>query len=123
MLPRLQKVDKDTNELIDRVKNYLFSIGIRTSRERAWEVFRAIHHMPYELLIEKNPKIKYQGAGQHISHKHGNMLLSIKNVGKFKLQGVSTKQGKKKKAAIKFEPSNEMKNLIEKIEVVEDINV
>ena len=35
MLNRLQKVDKDTNELIDAVKDFLFSVGVRTSRERA----------------------------------------------------------------------------------------
>lgn len=119
MLKKLQKIDQDTNDLIDRVRAYLFSVGIRTTRERAWDVFQNVHRIPYEMMIEKNPKIKYQGQGQHITHKHGSQLMVIKNVGKFELKGVSVTKDKKKKASIKFYPSAEVKAMVEKIEVEE----
>lgn len=122
MLTRLQKTDKDTNELIDIVKDYLFSVGVRTSRERAWEIFKAIHKLPYKIMVEKNPVIKYQGQGRHISSKHGDQLLSIKDVGRFELMGVSSKKGQQKRAAIKFTPSNDIKELIETIKVLEEDN-
>jgi len=120
MLSRLQKVDKDTNDLIEMVKDYLFSVGVRTSKERAWDIFQAIHQLPYKFLVERNNEIKYQGQGQHITHKHGNQLLTIKNIGKFELKGVSVKKDKAKKASIKFTPSKEIKRLVEEsIKVIE----
>lgn len=121
MLNKLQKADKDTNDLINQVKEYLFSIGIRTSRERAWDIFQTVHQMPYLMLVERNPEIEYQGVGQHISHnKHGNQFLAIKSVGRFELKGVSSKREQKKKAAVKFMPSAEMKKLVaEKVKVKE----
>jgi hypothetical protein len=119
MLNRLQKADKDTNELIDQVQKHLFSIGIRTSRERAWDIFQTIHQLPYRYLIEKNPVIKYQGVGAHISHKHGSQMLVIKHLGKFEIKGVSDKKDKKKKASIKFKPSNDIKKLVETVEVID----
>ena len=48
MLSKLQKADKDTNDLIDQVREYLFSIGIRTTRERAWDIFQSVHQLPYK---------------------------------------------------------------------------
>ena len=120
MLTRLQKVDADTNTLIEMVKNYLFSVGVRTSKERAWDIFQAIHQLPYKLMLEKNSEIKYQGQGAHITHKHGNQLLVIKNVGKFELKGVSVRKDKEKKATIKFTPSAEIRRLVEEnIKVIE----
>lgn len=119
MLSKLQKVDKDTNDLIDQVREYLFSIGIRTTRERAWDIFQAIHQLPYKILIERNKTIKYQGAGAHISHKHENQLLVVKNIGRFEIKGVSSKKDKKKTATIKFMPSYEVRDMIKKVEVIE----
>ena len=119
MLKKLQKADKDTNELIDQVKEYLFSIGIRTSRERAWDIFQKVHQIPYLMLIERNPEIKYQGVGQHISHKHGDQLLVIKDLGKFEIKGVSMRRNDKKRAAVKFTPSAEIKALVEQVKVVD----
>jgi len=117
MLDKLQKADDDTNELIDEVQKYLFSIGIRTSKERAWDIFQTVHQLPYKVLIEKNPTIKYQGVGAHISHKHGSQLLVIKHLGKFEMKGVSSKKDQKKTASIKFSPSNEIKRLMQNVEV------
>jgi hypothetical protein len=118
MLNKLQKADKDTNDLIDQVRDYLFSIGIRTSRERAWDIFQNVHQLPYKMLIERNPTIKYQGVGNHISHKHGDQMLVIKHLGRFEIKGVSSKKDQKKTAAIKFAPSNEIKKLVQKVEVI-----
>ena len=119
MLNKLQKADKDTNDLIDQVRAYLFSIGIRATRERAWDIFQAVHQIPYKMLIEKNPKIKYQGAGAHISHKHNSQLLVVKNLGRFEIKGVSSKKDKKKTATIKFMPSYEVRDMIKKVEVID----
>lgn len=119
MLDKLQKVDKDTNDLINEVRKYLFSVGIRTSRERAWDILQTVHQLPYKILIDKNPRIKYQGAGAHISHKHGDQLLAIKHLGKFEIKGVSSKKDKKKTATVKFTPSNEIKKLMESVIVEE----
>lgn len=120
MLTRLQKVDKDTNELIEMVKDYLFSVGIRTSKERAWDIFQKVHQLPYKFMIERNKEIRYQGQGMHITHKHGNQLLTIKNIGRFELKGVSVRKNSAKKATIKFSPSKEIRRLIEdNIKVVE----
>ena len=119
MLDKLQKADKDTNELIDRVKDYLFSVGIRTSRERAWDILQNVHQIPYKMLIERNPKIEYQGVGAHISHKHGDQLLVVKHLGKFEIKGVGAKRDQKKTAAIKFTPSNDIKKMVEQVEVID----
>lgn len=119
MLDSLQKSDKDTNELIDKVRDYLFSIGIRTTRERAWDIFQTVHQLPYKMLIERNPVITYQGNGQHISYKHGNQLLVVRHLGRFEIKGVSARKNKKKVAAIKFSPSYDIKKLVEKVEVIE----
>ena len=113
MLTRLQKVDKDTNELIDMVKEYLFSVGVRTSKERAWDIFQTIHQLPYRFMVERNKEIKYQGQGMHITHKYGNQLLTIKNIGKFELKAVSVKKDSIKRPTIKFTPSAEIRSLIE----------
>lgn len=119
MLKKLQKVDADTNELINQYRQFLFDNGIRTSKERAWELFQHAHKLPYLMLIEANPKITYQGVGAHISHKHGKQLLVIKNVGKFEIKGVSNKKSNSKSAAIKFQPSNDIKKLLESVEVTD----
>lgn len=121
MLSRLQKIDKDTNDIINMIRDYLFSIGIRTSKERAWAIFQTVHQMPYKLMVERNKKITYQGQGKHITHKYGNQLLVVKNIGKFELKGVSVRKDKAKRAVIKFMPSAEIKTLVENsIEVVQD---
>lgn len=119
ILTRLQKADEDTNNLIDAFRDYLFSVGIRTSRERAWDIFKTSFKLPFELLVRKNETIKYQGPGAHISHKHGDQLLVIKNVGKFELKGVSMKKDQKKRAAIKFVPSADVREMVEQVVVVE----
>jgi len=119
MLTKLQKADKDTNKLIDEYKDFLFSIGIRTSRERAWEIFQQAHKLPYTMLIKANPEISYQGAGRHITHSQGNQLLVIKNIGKFEIKGVSDKKDNEKSAAIKFIPSNDVKAMLEEVRVVD----
>ena len=120
-LSKLQKSDKDTNELIDKVREYLFSIGIRTSRERAWDIFQAIHKMPYEILITKNKVIKYQGQGQHISHKNQpSQVLTIKDIGKFEIKAVSSTKSKPKRASIKFVASKDIQKMLdEKVEVID----
>ena len=119
MLAKLQTKDTRSNELIDKVTAYLFSVGIRTTRERAWDIIQNVHRIPYEMLVELNPVIKYQGQGTHISRKHGNQLLSIRNLGNFELKGVSNKKGMAKKASIRFRPSKTLRRYIEEnIEVV-----
>jgi len=120
LLPRLQKSDKDTNELIEEVTKFLFSVGVRTSRERAWAIFEGIHKLPYKLMVKKNPVIKYQGQGNHISSKHGSQLLTIKNVGRFELKGVSSRKDQKKTASITFVPSADIRDLVSTIEVLEE---
>lgn len=117
MLSKLQKVDKDTNELIEEFRKYLFSIGIRTSSERAWDILQKAYKVPFEFLIEKNDTIKYQGAGAHISHKHGDQLLVVKNLGKFEVKGIVNKTTGTKRATVKFSPSADIRELAEKIKV------
>lgn len=108
MLNSLQKSDKDTNELIDRVRDYLFSIGIRTTRERAWDILQKVNHLPYEMLLEKNPEIKYQGQGRHVRQAtHESQVFVIRNLGRYELKGLA-----KGSAVIKFIPSNSLKNKI-----------
>lgn len=124
MANRLQKADADTNALIDSFQAYLIEYfrkkgirGLNITREFAWDVFRTVHKLPYALLIQRNPKIKYQGVGQHISSKHGSQQLVIKEIGKFELQGVSMKREQSKKAAIKFKPSKDIQKMLESVEV------
>lgn len=125
MATKLQKADSDTNALIDAVQVFLLEYfrkkgikGLNITREFAWEVFQTVHKLPYVLLINRNPEIKYQGVGQHISKKHGSQQLVIKEVGKFELQGVSMKRGQEKRAAIKFRPSKDITKLLENVKVV-----
>lgn len=117
MLNRLQKVDKDTNELIDAVKDFLFSVGVRTSRERAWEIFKEVYKIPFRILIERNDEIKYQGQGTHLSSKHGSQLLVVHDIGRFELKGIA--KGSSKKAVVKYVPSQDIKNLAAKIRVID----
>lgn len=119
MLKKLQKIDDDTNELIDRVKGYLFSVGIRTSRERTWDIIQNITTLPYEMLAERNDVIKYQGQGKHITHKHGNQMMVIRDIGKYELKGVSRSKEDAKRASVKFLPSAAITSLFDKIEVEE----
>lgn len=118
-LNKLQKSSEDTKQLIDKVQEFLFSIGIRTSKERAWYIFQQVFKMPYEVLLEKNQKIEYQGAGRNLTHKeHGNQILTINDVGRFELKGISNKQGVK--AVVKFTPSKEVLDYVENnVKVVE----
>lgn len=117
-LGKLQKSDVDTNALIDKVQKFLFSIGIRTSRERAWFVFQQVFRLPYELLMERNEEIAYQGVGKHLTQKeHNDQILTIQNVGRFEIKAVSNKQGSK--AVMKFKPSKEFDRYVaESIKVV-----
>lgn len=117
MLDRLQKVDKDTNELIDAVKDFLFSVGVRTSRERAWEIFKEVYKIPFRMLIERNDEIKYQGQGTHLSSKHGAQLLVVHDIGRFELKGIA--KGPSKKAVVKYVPSQDIKNLAARIKVID----
>lgn len=108
MLNSLQKSDKDTNELIERVKDYLFSIGIRTTRERAWDILQKVNHLPYEMLLEKNPEITYQGQGRHVRQTtHESQVFVIRSLGRYELKGLSNG-----KAVIKFIPSKALKNKV-----------
>ena len=62
MLKRLQKVDQDTNDLIAEIQKFLFSVGVRTSKERAWEIFKACYKIPFEMLIEKGGESQGRGS-------------------------------------------------------------
>lgn len=117
ILNRLQKTDDDTNKLIDMVKDYLFSVGIRTSRERAWDIFQNVFKIPYKLVVDRNPEIDYQGQGRHISSKHGAQLLVVKDIGRFELKGVSSHKNQKKTASITFVPSADIRALVETVKV------
>ena len=119
MLSKLQKIDKDTNDLIEQYRQYLMSVGIRTSKERAWDILQQAYKLPFEFLVSKNQSIKYQGAGAHISHKHNNQLMVIKNLGKFEVKGIVNKATGTKRATVKFTPSNDIKELTNKIEVTD----
>jgi hypothetical protein len=118
MLKRLQKVDQDTNDLIAEIQKFLFSVGVRTSKERAWEIFKACYKIPFEMLIERNDTIEYQGQGVHLSSRHDKQRLVIKDIGKFELKGVSMKKDAKKTAAVKFVPSYDIKNMAAKVKVI-----
>lgn len=107
----LQKVDEDTNKLIDDFRAFLFSIGYRATREKAWTVLQKAHKIPYEHLIEKNKEgIEYQGQGRHISAKHGNQLMVIRELGRFEVKAVSNrnKEEESYSATIKFKPSQDL---------------
>lgn len=118
ILGRLQKVDEETLEIIDLVRDQLFKLGIRTSRERAWEVFKQLNKIPFEYLIDRNKEIEYQGQGTHITNKFANQRLVIKDVGRYEIKAVGRKDAPKK-AVIKFIPSEDIKKLAAGIEVKE----
>lgn len=101
----LQKIDERTNEIIDLFRDFLFSVGVRTTRERAWVILKKAHRLPFEYLIYLNEDegIEYQGQGVHISAKHGNQLMVIKELGRFEIQ--STKQ---RQATIKYKPPKDL---------------
>lgn len=122
MLERLQKTDSDTLELISKVKDFLFSINIRIDDERAWEIFRGVFTLPFEMLLARNPEIKYQGPGRHLRlNKHSNQRLVIRGLGKFELKAVSSKRDERKKASIKFTPGEGLRKTIEdRIVVIPD---
>lgn len=119
MIPdRLQKTDKHTKELIKRMRKMMFSMGIRTSDERAWALLQATFKLPFEYIIELNNEIEYQGAGVHLSSKHGNQKISVKDLGRFEIKAVGKKG--KRKATVKFIPSEDIKNLAESKVVVKE---
>ena len=119
MLDRLQKIDQDTNDLIEEVQKFLFSVGVRTSKERAWAIFKACYKIPFEMLITRNNTIEYQGQGVHLSSRHNKQRLVIKDIGKFEIKGVSMKKDIAKTAVVKFIPSYDIKNLVAaKVEVI-----
>jgi hypothetical protein len=121
MLDRLQKADQETIEFIKLIKQTLFSLGIRTSEERAWEVFKSLNKLPFQVLIDKNKEegIKYQGQGVHLSSKHANQRLVIKDVGQWEIKAVSARKGMARKAVVKFTPSEDIKKLALEVEVKE----
>lgn len=119
MLPRLQKTDSHTKEVIKQMRDYLFSVGIRTSEERAWAILQTAFKLPFEYMVSINDEIGYQGQGVHISSKHGNQLVTIKDLGRFELKAVGKENNRK--AVIKFKPSEDIARLVEeKVKVVED---
>lgn len=107
---KLQKIDEDTNNLIDNFRAYLFSLGIRTTREKTWLILQKAHRLPYEHLMEKNSEgIKYQGQGKHISSRHGNQLMVIKELGRYEVKAVSSRQKDVAySSTIKFKPSQDL---------------
>lgn len=118
ILDKLQKTDKHTKKLIKEMRKLLFSMGIRTSHERAWAILQASFKLPFEYIIGLNKEIEYQGSGVHISSKHGDQLVVVKDLGRFEVKAVGKKG--KRKAAVKFVPSEDIKRLAEEtIEVKE----
>lgn len=109
---KLQKVDDDTNALIDEFRAFLFSIGYRATREKAWAILQKAHKLPYEVLIDKNKGgIEYQGQGRHISSRHGNQLMVIKELGRFEVKAIVDKSSDEMfgyNATIKFKPSQDL---------------
>lgn len=107
---KLQKIDDDTNALIDNFRAYLFSIGYRATREKAWLILQKAHKLPYEHLIEKNKGgIYYQGQGKHISSKHGDQLMVVRELGRFEVKAVSDrKEETSYSSVIKFKPSQDL---------------
>lgn len=121
ILDRLQKVDKDTLEVIDIVTDTLFRLGVRTSKERAWEIFKQLNKIPFEFLIDRNKEIEYQGQGVHLSSKHAKQRLVIKDIGKYEVKAVSARKSLDRKAVIKFTPSEDIKNYaLENIKVMQN---
>ena len=119
MLQRLQKKDKHTKELIKQMTKYLFSVGIRTSEERAWDILQTAFKLPFEYVVSLNDEIGYQGQGVHISSKHGDQLVTIKDLGRFELKAVGKEDSRK--AVVKFKPSEDINRLVEtKVKVIEN---
>lgn len=118
----LQKEDKDTKELIQKAKDFLFSVGVRTSSERAWEIFKAMHKIPIDMLVERNEEIEYIGNGKHLTSKHEDYYLSIKYVGRFELKAVSSPTSQKSRTpTIKYKPSaNVRKAIADSVKVKKD---
>lgn len=118
----LQKIDKRTNEIISLFRDFLFSVGVRTSHERAWVILQKAHRLPFEYLIELNKEgIKYQGSGQHISAKHGNQLMVIKELGRFELKAVSARKDQEKQSTIRYTiPRDLLREVREKVKVLDD---
>lgn len=116
----LQKVDERTNEVIDLFTKFLFSVGIRTTKERAWVILKKAQRLPFEYLIALNEEegIEYQGAGKHISAKHGNQLMTIRELGRYELKAVSSKKDDKKTATIRYVlPTDLQQEIMDKIKV------
>lgn len=121
MLKKLQKTDEDTIALIKEVSKYLFSIGIRTSEERAWDIVQEIYKIPYKMLVERNPEItKWTEDGKYAARTSGKHQLSIRGLGKFTLQAVGKGKNKDNNSArVKFAPSKDIQNILdEKVKVV-----
>ena len=110
MKKRIFKIDTDTVELIEEVRRYLFSIGIRTSRERAWDIFKSVFQIPFNMLIEKNPKLEYSRRPA----RNSSQVLSVRDLGRFVLKAnVSGSVG------AKFHPSTKLtKRLNAEVEVI-----
>lgn len=116
----LQKIDEATNNLINEYQAFLFSMGIRISRERVWQVLEKAYKLPYEVLIDLNKDgIIDQGQGRHISSKHGNQLMVIKGLGRFEVKAIGPQDNRG--ASIKFKPSQDMdREVREQIPVIEE---
>lgn len=122
MLDKLQKIDEDTLELIKRANQLFFRLGIRTDEERTWEVIKELFKLPFEMIIEKNPEIEYQGQGVHLTNKqHPTQVMTIRELGRFELKAVSTRQNNLKRPAIRFKPTKEIQLLAEqKVKVIDN---
>jgi len=121
MLDKLQKIDEDTLELIKRANQLFFRVGIRTDEERTWEIIKELFKLPFKMIIEKNPEIEYQGKGVHLTNKqHPTQVMTIRELGRFELKAVSTRQNNIKRPAIRFKPTKEIQLLAEqKVKVID----
>lgn len=119
----VQKIDERTNEIIELFTQFLFSVGVRTSKQRAWEILKKAHRLPFEYLIALNEDdgIEYQGQGKHLSAKHGNQLMVIRELGRFELKAVSDRRSREKRPTIKYiVPKDLLAETRERIKVVSD---
>lgn len=113
-------INEGSKEIIEMVRDYLFRVGIATSRERAWAIFQEMQYIPYRYLIEKNKDegIEYQGSGKYISNKdYPNQALTIQGVGRYELKAIKDNANKKYKANIIFKPARTIKDAVGKIKV------
>lgn len=119
---KTQRKDTRTRYFIKKFRAFLLSKHLRVDEDRAWEILYASYSIPFEYLVEKNPKIEYQGKGVHLSSKHKNQILHIYGLGTFEVKAVSPRRSKKgKRAVIKFSPSKRFQDYVEaNVEVIDN---